>query len=157
MKSPIILATLFAGSLAAVPLPPPGICPPELLGCAGVATVIHQALDAARPFLPKQCIHMEEAIKAGKAAFNNKIKCPPEPKALPAPEPEAPPADKQCDCKAVDAAIEKGEVVLDVLSGCYKGYCEAVKEAKRVFKKRLGCEEEAGVMARNIEVACRAA
>ncbi|KAM3428113.1 hypothetical protein MY4824_009035 [Beauveria thailandica] len=152
MKSPIILATLFAGSLAAVPLPPPGICPPKLLGCAGVATVMGEALDAARPILPKQCIHMEEAIKAGKAAFKSKIKC-----GLPPPEPEARPADKQCDCKAVDAAIEKGEVVLDVLSGCYEGYCEAVKEAKRVFKKTLGCEEEAGVMARNIEVACRAA
>ncbi|KAM3562016.1 hypothetical protein ARSEF4850_002947 [Beauveria asiatica] len=151
MKSPIILATLFAGSLAAVPLLLPGICDPKLLGCAQVKTAISKGLTVARPLLPK-CNHTEDAIKVATAAFNHKIKCGPPP-----PEPEAPPADKKCDCKGLNAAIKTGEGVLRLFIGCYPGYCEAVKEAIRVFKKRLGCEEEAGVMARNIEVACRAA
>ncbi|KAM3563974.1 hypothetical protein MY1884_000983 [Beauveria asiatica] len=159
MKAPIILATLFAGSLAAVPLPLPGICDSKLLGCAGVNVAIDKGLTVARPLLPK-CNHTEDAIKVATAAFNHKIKCglpPPEPEAPPPPEPEAPPADKKCDCKGLNATIKTGEGVLRPFIGCYPGYCEAVKEAIRVFKKRLGCEEEAGVMARNIEVACRAA
>ncbi|KAM3449110.1 hypothetical protein MY3296_007225 [Beauveria thailandica] len=165
MKSPIILATLFAGSLAAVPLPLPGICiPDQRPNCALVKTAISNGLAVARPLLPK-CTHMEDAIDAAKAAFNNKIKCPhepkappaPEPKAPPAPEPEAPPAGEQCDCKAVNAAIEKGKSVLVLAIGCYPGFCEGVEEAERVFRKRVGCEKEAGVMARDIEVACRAA
>ncbi|KAK8150310.1 hypothetical protein G3M48_002880 [Beauveria asiatica] len=151
MKSPIILATLFAGSLAAVPLPLPGICDPNLLNCALVDTAIREARTVAWPFLPK-CIHTEAAIKDAIEAFNYKIGC-----GQPPPEPEAPPADEQCDCKELNAAIEKGEGVLRLFIGCYKGYCEAVKEAIRVFKKRAGCKKEAGDMARDIEVTCRAA
>ncbi|KAM3502507.1 hypothetical protein MY10362_004801 [Beauveria mimosiformis] len=142
MKTPIILATLFASSLAAVPLPLPGTgsLQPQ---CFAADPAILVALEFARPRLPK-CGNMKGAIAIAIAAFKHKIGCGDAP-----PEPEAPPADQRCskaECDEVDETIRKGKGVFkDAFLILPPKFDEAVQEASRVCKKKLGCKEEAKV------------
>ncbi|KGQ12303.1 hypothetical protein BB8028_0003g08680 [Beauveria bassiana] len=147
MKSLLILTTLFAGSLAAVVPGLDDILPPIGVDCVAADLAIQAGLLAVRPMLP-DTPRMEDALKAGTAAFKHEIGCGPAP-----PEPEPVPEGEQIDCSAnnVDKAIGKGR---EVLKAGFKvtppRYEEAVEEGIRVFRKTLGCKEQAEVMARGI-------
>ncbi|KAM3540118.1 hypothetical protein BM221_004006 [Beauveria bassiana] len=147
MKSTLILATLFAGSLAAVV---PGLDIPPPLGvvdCVPADLAIEAGLWAVRPMLP-DTPRMEDALKAGTDAFKHGIKCGSAP-----PEPEPVPEGEQIDCSEnnVDKAIEEGRKVLKAgFKVTPSRYEEAVEEGIRVFRKTLGCKEQAEVMTRGI-------
>ncbi|KAM0738835.1 hypothetical protein ACQRIT_006572 [Beauveria bassiana] len=89
----------------------------------------------------------EPALKAGTDAFKHGIKCGPAP-----PEPEPVPEGEQIDCsEKVDPAIEEGRKLLKAgFKVTPDGYEEAVEEGIRVFRKKLGCKEQADVMTRGI-------
>ncbi|KAM3534563.1 hypothetical protein MY4038_002113 [Beauveria bassiana] len=146
MKSTLILATLFAGSLAAVV---PGLDIPPPLGvvdCVPADLAIPAALLAVKPMLP-DTPRMEPALKAGTDAFKHGIECGQAP-----PEPEPVPEGEQIDCsEKVDKAIEEGRKVLKAgFKVTPSRYEEAVEEGIRVFRKTLGCKEQAEVMTRGI-------
>ncbi|OAA50074.1 hypothetical protein BBO_01709 [Beauveria brongniartii RCEF 3172] len=140
MKTPIILATLFAGSLAAVLPSGLDITPAD---CAIAEIAIEGGVKFTWPMVPN-CRHKEEAYEVGVAAFEHGIKCGPAPA-----EPEAPPAGERCskvECAKLEKAIEKGKEYLRHLQiDKFPGYPEGEKEGIRCFKKKIGCEEKAEV------------
>ncbi|KAF1731627.1 hypothetical protein CRV24_007814 [Beauveria bassiana] len=69
------------------------------------------------------------------------------------PEPEPVPEGEQIDCSGkVDDTIKEGRKLLEMGFGSdpHPKFKEGVEEAIRVFKKTLGCKEQAEVMARGI-------
>ncbi|EGX90696.1 hypothetical protein CCM_07116 [Cordyceps militaris CM01] len=134
MKFPLVLAALFAGSLATVAQP--GVGPPALGTCRGADVAIAAALAVLRRLLPVYP-QLEPAIKAGVARFKNEIRCGPAPD-----EPEAP-ADDQMDCHGiVDTGIDRAAKVLRDNFGpiAPDGFDEGVTKGIKDFKKRLGCK-----------------
>ncbi|KAM3515011.1 hypothetical protein MY11210_001370 [Beauveria gryllotalpidicola] len=135
MKSPIILATLFAGSLAVVPQP--GADLPR--HCMVAEAAIQAAIKVGRPLLPDSP-YVDDAIKEGAAIFRNRIGC-----GSPPPEPKAPPESEQIDCSGkVDNAIEVSSKVLrkgfDLCAPI--GYSKGLADGIKGFKTTLGCKEQ---------------